>query len=78
MGFVLDGVRDAIKAQKPEEGKEPIKITSYDEDKIRGFEAGLETLSGIVEKLDEADVNIERLREKMEEKLRNLTKSLKR
>jgi len=81
MGAILDEVRDAIKEKNnqksAEEGKEPIKVTSIEEDKIREFESRLETMLEIVERLDKAGADTEDLRRKMEEKLRKLTWSLR-
>lgn len=79
MGVILDEFRDAIKNQKvAEEKKEPTKISSSEEDYIREFESRLERVQLILERLESEGVETRRLRERIEEKVKNITWSLKR
>jgi hypothetical protein len=74
MGFILDEVRDLVKEHNKQ--TELLKISSNEEDKIREFEKRLEDMLAIMKRLDEAEIDTRELREKMEEKLKDLTWSL--
>lgn len=64
--------------KKAREEQKLIELKSDERDYIREFDSKLERVQGILDRLEGEGVETRRLREKMEEKLRNLTWSLKR
>ena len=68
---------DSEKKKSSEEQK-LVELGSSEKDYIREFDSRLERVQEILDRLEGEGVETRRLREKMEEKLRNLTWSLKR
>lgn len=77
MGNILDKVREAIKnknSQKDaDDKKDPFKIGSSEEDKIREFETRLDDMRDIMGRLRGGEIEMRDIKEEIRKKTRDIT-----